>query len=172
MSRRIVRGDVYYAELDPVIGSEQGGLRPVLVLQNNNGNAYAPTVIVAAITSRVKPILPTHLPLSCTGALKNGSVVLLEQLRTIDKLRLRRYVCSVGPATLRLVESALAVSLGMGHRGLSSRSVMVMVLCSVCKGNFEDGGLHLHPLSDTHDARETCDYCGMRTGYTYEVKGA
>lgn len=90
--REIRRGDIYYADLSPVVGSEQGGIRPVLVIQNNTGNAYSPTVIVAAVTSKPKTKLPTHVILRDRKGLEKNSVVLLEQVRTIDKSRLREYV--------------------------------------------------------------------------------
>ena len=95
--RRYYRGQVYYANLNPVVGSEQGGDRPVLILQNNTGNRYANTVIVAAISSKrdAKHSQPTHCPIRQFGVLEHPSVVLLEQLRTIDKSRLRRYVGSL-----------------------------------------------------------------------------
>lgn len=95
--RRYYRGQVYYANLNPVVGSEQGGDRPVLILQNNTGNRYANTVIVAAISSKrdAKHRQPTHCPIGQFGVLEHPSVVLLEQLRTLDKSRLRRYVGSL-----------------------------------------------------------------------------
>ena len=87
------RGEIYFADLDPVRGSEQGGVRPVLILQNNTGNRYSPTVIAAAVTSRgKKPALPTHVQLEGVRGLRAGSIVLLEQLRTLDKSRLLRRV--------------------------------------------------------------------------------
>lgn len=90
--KQIKRGEIYYADLSPIVGSEQGGLRPVLVLQNDMGNRYSPTTIVAAITSReTKSDLPTHVKIDADG-LKTASTVLLEQIRTIDKSRLGQYV--------------------------------------------------------------------------------
>ena len=90
--REIRRGDIYHANLNPVVGSEQGGYRPVLVIQNNRGNKHSPTVVVAAITSRPKHKMPTHVPLKGIVGLEKDSVVLLEQLRTIDKKHLDDYV--------------------------------------------------------------------------------
>ena len=93
----IKRGDIYYADLSPVVGSEQGGIRPVLIIQNDVGNRHSPTVICAAITSRMnKAKLPTHIELSTKKyQIVKDSVILLEQIRTIDKKRLREYVCHV-----------------------------------------------------------------------------
>ena len=109
------RGEIYYADLRPVVGSEQGGVRPVLIIQNNVGNRYSPTVICAAITSRMnKPRLPTHIELSAkTTAMAKDSVILLEQLRTIDKQRLRERIGAIDGELLRRVDAALLVSLAL-----------------------------------------------------------
>ena len=109
----IRRGDVYYADLRPVVGSEQGGIRPVLVIQNDVGNRHSPTVIVAAITSQInKSKLPTHVELSARQyEMVKDSVVLLEQLRTIDKRRLKERVCHLDGEIMRRVNHALMVSL-------------------------------------------------------------
>ena len=107
------RGDIYYADLSPVVGSEQGGVRPVLIIQNDTGNRHSPTVIVAAITSQInKSKLPTHVELSsrCYEMVKD-SVILLEQLRTIDKRRLKERVCHLDGEILTKVDKALEISL-------------------------------------------------------------
>ena len=111
----IRRGDIFYADLRPVVGSEQGGVRPVLIIQNDVGNRHSPTVICAAITSQMnKAKLPTHVELdSSRYALVKDSVVLLEQLRTIDKKRLRDKVCHLDREILRKVERALLISLDL-----------------------------------------------------------
>lgn len=115
MTRAVLRGDIYRADLSPVIGSEQGGVRPTLVIQNDIGNKYSPTVIVAAITSRDKPRLPTHIRLEGLQTLERNSVALLEQIRTIDKSRLSEYIGSVGTETMKAVDAALAVSVGLRY---------------------------------------------------------
>ena len=109
----IQRGDVYYADLRPVVGSEQGGVRPVLIIQNNVGNRHSPTVICAAITSQMhKANLPTHVELNCDKYdLAKDSVVLLEQLRTIDKKRLKDKVCHLDNQILVKIDKALEISL-------------------------------------------------------------
>ena len=110
----IRRGDIYYADLSPVVGSEQGGLRPVLIVQNDVGNKYSPTVIAAAITSKMsKAKLPTHIDVTASqvGLLKD-SVILLEQIRTIDKLRLKERVGHLDDNTMWSVNDALSVSFG------------------------------------------------------------
>ena len=109
----IKRGDIYYADLRPVVGSEQGGVRPVLIIQNDTGNRHSPTVICAAITSRMnKAKLPTHVELSAGRyALVKDSVILLEQVRTIDKKRLKEKVCHLDCEILKKVDKALTISL-------------------------------------------------------------
>jgi mRNA interferase MazF len=169
MSKEITRGDVFFANLEPVIGSEQGGNRPVLIVQNNLGNRHAPTVIIAAITSKPKPPLPTHLPIRCFPELGAGSVVLLEQLRTIDKCRLGRYVGSVGAANMALVDAAIAVSLDVRR---ANAAPDVMTLCHTCKMQFEDGGFTVRLLSNLNDPKDTCDFCNHRRGFDYEVERA
>ena len=111
----IKRGDIYYADLSPVVGSEQGGLRPVLIIQNDIGNRYSPTVIAAAITSRMgKNRLPTHIDIHADRVgLAKDSVVLLEQIRTIDKQRLKEKMGHLDDRTMNEVNSAIAISFGL-----------------------------------------------------------
>jgi len=111
----VKRGDIYYANLSPVVGSEQGGHRPVLVIQNDVGNKYSPTVIVAAITSQIsKAKLPTHVEVSSQMYnLEKDSVILLEQLRTVDKRRLREKVTHLSEEIMVKVDEAIRVSLGL-----------------------------------------------------------
>ena len=112
----IRRGDIFYADLSPVIGSEQGGLRPVLIVQNDVGNKYSPTVIAAAITSKqTKAKLPTHIDISGPDSgLTKDSVVLLEQIRTIDKTRLKEKMGHLDDGTMDNVDSAIQISFGIG----------------------------------------------------------
>ncbi len=112
----IKRGDIYYADLSPVVGSEQGGLRPVLIIQNDVGNRYSPTVIAAAITSRMgKSRLPTHIDIHADRVgLAKDSVVLLEQIRTLDKRRLKERMGHLDDSTMQTVNYAIAVSFGIG----------------------------------------------------------
>ena len=111
----VKRGDIYYADLSPIIGSEQGGVRPVLIIQNDVGNRHSPTIICAAITSRMnKAKLPTHIEISSGRYhLVKDSVILLEQIRTIDKKRLRVYVCHVDSRMMGKVNHAIQISLGL-----------------------------------------------------------
>ena len=118
MEKTILRGELYYADLNPVIGSEQGGIRPIIVIQNNVGNRHSPTIIVAAITSKslTKTPLPTHHLLRNASGLEQESIVLLEQIRTIDKQRLKDYVGELDRFDMQQVDRALAVSVGLAGR--------------------------------------------------------
>ena len=115
MDSNIKRGDIYYADLSPVVGSEQGGIRPVLIVQNNVGNRYSPTVIAAAITSQInKAKMPTHITLGAPNyGLTKDSIILTEQIRTLDKRRLRERAGCIPPDDMRRVDEALGVSMGL-----------------------------------------------------------
>ncbi len=112
---RVKRGDIYYADLSPVVGSEQGGIRPVLIVQNDIGNKYSPTVIAAAITSqRDKTKLPTHIEVTASSCgLAKDSIVLLEQIRTLDKRRLKERMGMLDEASMGQIDKALSVSFGL-----------------------------------------------------------
>ena len=114
----IKRGDIYYADLSPVVGSEQGGVRPVLIVQNDVGNKFSPTVIAAAITSqKYKTNLPTHIQVYANDCgLAKDSIVLLEQVRTLDKRRLRERMGNLAPDDMNRINRALSVSFGLGPR--------------------------------------------------------
>ncbi len=113
----IKRGELYYADLSPVVGSEQGGIRPVLIVQNDTGNKFSPTVIGAAVTSKLnKAKLPTHIELNANEfGLPKNSVILLEQIRTLDKKRLKEKIGELPPITMKKVNVALLISLGFGE---------------------------------------------------------
>ncbi len=116
MTQQIVkRGDIFYADLSPVVGSEQGGIRPVIVIQNNIGNKYSPTVIIAAITSQInKAKLPTHVEISSEDyGLNKDSVVLLEQIRTLDKRRLKEKIGHMTDEDMKKVDTAILVSMAL-----------------------------------------------------------
>jgi mRNA interferase MazF len=115
MAQVVKRGDIFYADLSPVIGSEQGGIRPVLIVQNDIGNKYSPTVIVAAITSQInKAKLPTHIEINSDEyGLNKDSVILLEQVRTIDKRRLKDKIGHINDELMSLVDEGLMISLGL-----------------------------------------------------------
>lgn len=118
----VKRGDIYYADLSPVVGSEQGGLRPVLIIQNDVGNKYSPTVIAAAITSKLgKSKMPTHIDVYADKfGLAKDSVILLEQIRTIDKKRLKEKMGHLDTGIMQQVNSALSVSFGLNPTGVST----------------------------------------------------
>ncbi|MEA5142133.1 MAG: type II toxin-antitoxin system PemK/MazF family toxin [Oscillibacter sp.] len=120
MDTNVKRGDIYYADLSPVVGSEQGGVRPVLIVQNDTGNRHSPTVIVAAITSQMgKAKLPTHIELAAQSyGLPKDSVILLEQIRTLDKRRLRERMGRVEGDIMEQVDAAIAVSFGLQRNRL------------------------------------------------------
>ena len=117
----VKRGDIFYADLSPVVGSEQGGVRPVLIVQNDTGNRHSPTVIAAAITSQMgKAKLPTHIEVSsASSGLPKDSVILLEQVRTLDKRRLRERMGRADRGVMEQVDEAIAVSFGLGRGTLT-----------------------------------------------------
>lgn len=167
MNTPIYRGDLYFANLDPSIGCEQGGVRPVLVIQNNIGNLHSDTTIVAAITGRKKPGLPTHVLLPKSAGLRDDSIILLEQLRTIDKMRFEQKIGTLSAEQLRLVDIALMTSLGV--RGVP-HNFMVMTLCRSCAQTFRNTNDHILRRADfRQETREQCTLCNSRTGYDYEV---
>ncbi len=106
----IRRGEIYYADLSPVVGSEQGGVRPVVIIQNDKGNQYSPTTIIAPITSRTKTKIPTHVFIN-NSCLKNQSIILLEQIRIIDKSRLIEYIGKLTQDEISKINTAIAISL-------------------------------------------------------------
>lgn len=114
----VKRGDIYYADLSPVVGSEQGGIRPVLIVQNDVGNKFSPTVIAAAITSQKdKTKLPTHISVSSQKCgLAKDSIVLLEQIRTIDKQRLKEHMGHLDDGAMNRIDEALSISFGLGNQ--------------------------------------------------------
>ena len=148
MLSNIKRGDIFYADLSPVVGSEQGGLRPVLIIQNDVGNRYSPTVIAAAITSRMgKTRLPTHIDIHADRVgLARDSVILLEQIRTLDKRRLKEKMGHLDNAVMTQVNNAIAVSFGLGDTvGASPLSAELTssgeAVASVAD-NYEENGRH------------------------------
>ena len=164
MNRTYLRGDMYYADLGRGIGSEQEGYRPVLILQNNTGNKYSPTVIVAAISSKVDP---THYLLQAENGLELPSLVLLEQLRTIDKKRLGAYIGRLEEKHIRKINHALAVSVGLIEEVPEN---LIMCLCPACANNFYGtGSYYLRRVHPERVEKDICTYCGQRPGFDYEV---
>lgn len=166
MHTHVVRGDVYLADLDPVCGCEQGGTRPVLVVQNNTGNSHSATTIVAAIAQR-RPSQPTHVAIHDAPELKPDSVVLLEQLRTIDEMRLAKKLCALDIKRMHLVDVALMASLGIR---LAPRDPMLMTLCRTCEQSFRDADdFTLRQVDPNQGTKELCTVCNMHTGYDFHV---
>ena len=166
---QVKRGDIYYADLRPVVGSEQGGVRPVLIIQNDIGNKHSPTVICAAITSQMnKAKLPTHVELdSSRYALVKDSVVLLEQLRTLDKRRLENYVCTLDRTEMEKINKAIRRSTGIPK---IIEKPLVVSLCRVCAGNFYDvPGHYIRRVNPEQRYKDTCMFCNVRNGYDYYI---
>lgn len=116
--KEIEKGDIYYASLDPIIGSEQSGNRPVVVVQNNIGNKYSPTVLIAPITSKVnsKPNLPTHIFIKKNGKIIHDSIILIEQIRVIDKQRLQEFLCKIDPEKIDEINKAIVEGFDLDNK--------------------------------------------------------
>lgn len=169
MNKTYLRGDMYYADLGRGIGSEQEGYRPVIIIQNNVGNKHSPTVIVAAISSKVdaKAKLPVHCFLEAGNGLELPSIILLEQIRTIDKRRLTEYIGRLDEKHIRKFNHALAVSVGLIEEMPDS---LILCLCPACANNFYGtGSYYLHRVNPEQTERDICTYCGQRPGFDYEV---
>ena len=169
MNKTYLRGDMYYADLGRGIGSEQEGYRPVLIIQNDTGNKHSPTVIVAAISSKVdaKAKLPTHYLLKAENGLELPSLVLMEQLRTIDKRRLETYIGHLEEQHIRRLNRALAVSVGLIEETPKN---LIMCLCPACANNFYGtGSYYLRRVHPGRVEKDICTYCGQRPGFDYEV---
>lgn len=165
MSRTYLRGDLYYADLGHGIGSEQKGTRPVVIIQNNVGNKYSPTVIIAAITSKAK--LPTHYYLDAGNGLTQPSLVLLEQICTVDKRRLSGYIGRLDEKLIRDINHALAVSIGLIE---SVPSKLTLCLCGACADAFRDtGAFALREAAPGQAEKEICAYCKERMGVHFNV---
>ena len=166
--RALIQG-LYYADLGRGIGSEQEGYRPVLIIQNDTGNKHSPTVIVAAISSKVyaKAKLPTHYLLKAKNGLELPSLVLMEQLRTIDKRRLETYIGHLEEPHIRRLNRALAVSVGLIEETPKN---LIMCLCPACANNFYGtGSYYLRRVHPERVEKDICTYCGQRPGFDYEV---
>ena len=169
MKHTYLRGDIYYADLGHGVGSEQEGCRPVVIIQNNVGNKYSPTVIVASITSKAgeKAKLPTHYYIDTGGDLKLPSIVLLEQLRTVDKRRLGNFIGHLSEKHICGINHALAVSIGL-IKNVPQK--LTLCLCSTCANNFYNPGIYYLRRVDPHQtAKGTYTYCNSRKGLDYEV---
>ncbi len=135
------RGDMYYADLSPYIGSEQGGRRPVVIIQNDVGNQHSPTVIIAAVTSKIltKAKLPVHVQLPHGLGLEKNSIALLEQIRTIDKSRLEDFIGKLDEQTMRCIDKALGISVGLDKK-IDWNDGIELCLCGRCASDFGETG--------------------------------
>ena len=169
MSRTYLRGDMYYADLGRGVGSEQEGYRPVVIIQNNTGNKHSPTVIVAAISSKVgvKPKLPTHYFINAESGLDYPSIVLMEQIRTLDKRRLAKYIGRLGKEHIQGMNHALAVSIDLAHVAAQSLNIC---LCSACAEKFRSTGtFSLRRIHSQRAGERTCHFCNQRMGAEFEI---
>ena len=151
------------------IGSEQEGYRPVVIIQNDVGNKHSPTVIIASITSKkdAKPKLPTHYYIDAENGLELPSIVLLEQLRTVDKRRLGNFIGHLSEKHIHGINHALAVSIGLIE---SVPKKLILCLCSACADNFYGTGAYsLRRIDPQQTEKDTCTYCNQRKGYDYEI---
>ena len=157
--KRIRRGDIFFANLDPVVGSEQGNDRPVLIVQNDIGDAHSPTVIIAPLTKNLhKKQLPTHVLIPKLNGLEADSMVLAEQIRTIDRSRLSHYVGRIGRDLQAHVDNALAICIGLERKRPAKGELLELSLCSRCEGDFGKSG-YLLVKKGWQAVKEQCDFC-------------
>ena len=162
MEERISRGQVHFALLDPVLGCEQGGRRPVVVVSNNIGNRHGSPVIAVPVTTGEKAQLPTHVALGGLGGRAERYTALYEQVRTIDKRRLGRRVGRVGAQGMALIDTALETALALAE------DAEALVLCRKCAECFRDSGLfRLRRVDPEETPRETCSVCSAHSGCEY-----
>lgn len=167
--KEIKRGQIYIADLNPVVGSEQGGVRPFLILQNDIGNLHSPTIIGAAVTSNTaKDRLPTHVFVAPRECLRSKSIVLLEQVRTIDKSRLKRYLCTLDHSTMEAVNRALLTSIDL--RAPRYRPLTICV-CPFCIRRFYDSNLYFQRSLRFENEQYRCDICQKNPAQKYYVYG-
>lgn len=169
MKNTYLRGELYYADLGNGVGSEQNGYRPVVIIQNDVGNKHSPTTIVAAISTQIKTkaTLPTHYHLKLGNGLVQPSMVMLEQIRTIDKSRMGQYIGKLSDEEVKGLNHALAISIGL----IPTRPEKItLCLCSTCAENFYGtGAFFLRKVNAIEVEKEVCTYCSQRTGFTYDI---
>jgi mRNA interferase MazF len=171
-SKTIKRGDIYYADLGQTVGSEQGFSRPVLVVQNNVGNRYSPTIIIAPLTGNIrKTNMPTHVFIPRVGGLRHDSLALVEQLRAVDRMRLDGYVGCISEESQMEIDTALAVAIGIEERRSPKGELFILTLCSRCEGDFIESGLVV-VRKGWQKIKEDCDFCNARKGITFGVFSA
>lgn len=164
MKKTIKRGEIYYANLDPTVGSEQKGNRPVVICQNEVGNKHSPTVVVAPITAKlIKNPLPTHVKLySGKCGISQDSIILTEQIRTIDRLRLGNYIGALDDKAMERLDKALSVSIGIIEKPL------ILSLCHRCESNFRNAG-YILVKRGWQEHKEACNLCHTGMGLDFVV---
>jgi len=168
-TNQIRRGDIFYADLNPVIGSEQGDTRPVLVVSNNIGNKYSPTIIVIPITSSPrKNKQSTHVTIPYSCGLEVDSIALAEQIRTIDRSRLDSYIGHIGNSSKTAIDKALAVCVGLDRQRSPKGGITALSLCRRCEADFRDGGYVL-VKQGWQEVKETCDFCRVHKGLNFAI---
>ena len=161
----IRRGEIYYANLNPVVGSEQGHTRPVIVVQNNTGNRYSPTIVIVPITCNIKKTaLPTHVGIPHFSGLEVDSMALVEQIRTLDRSRFTEYIGRIGDETQKEIDNALAVCVGIKK----ASDTLTLCLCRRCEENFRDSGCVV-VKKGYQEFKKTCDYCGTKLGLVFGI---
>ena len=169
MKRTYYRGELYYADLGIGVGSEQNGYRPVVVIQNDVGNKHSPTTIVAAVSTQIKSKakLPTHFYVSHECGLVQPSIIMLEQIRTIDKARMDKYIGKLSESEILGLNHALAISIGLIP---TSPTRITLCLCEACAQNYSVTGSFILRRKDLHEnEKKLCNYCSKNVGEDYDV---
>jgi len=170
-AKRTKRGDIYYANLNPVIGSEQGENRPVLVVQNNVGNAHSPTTVIVPLTCNInKSSLPTHVIIPKIHGLEADSLALVEQIRTIDNSRIDGYIGRINRSVQSKIDHALEVCVGLKNKRSAKGELMTLVLCRRCENDFRDSG-YVVVKQGWQDIKDDCDFCKVRLGLLFGIFG-
>jgi len=167
--KSIKRGDIYYANLNPVVGSEQGDARPVLVTQNNKGNKHSPTIVIVPITGNLKKNrLPTHVLIPQASGLNVDSLALVEQIRTLDRTRFGDYIGRIGGVVQREIDNALAACVGIDNNISKKSEILTLCLCSRCEDDFWHNDCILIKKGWQKD-KKLCDFCETRYGFEFRV---
>jgi len=165
--KQIVRGDVFLADLSPVRGSEQGGTRPVIIISNNYSNVHSTTVIIAPVTGQKKKRKAAHVALIRIPFLDKDSLALLEQPRTIDRVRLQRFLGHLSTGVMGRVDAAIGISVDLPRDSRDS----LITLCPDCAARFyQSRAFHIRRLNRKQKPECTCDFCGGKSGYTYLIR--
>ena len=172
-TKPIKRGDIYYADLNPVTGSEQGGVRPCLVVQNDLGNTYSPTIVIVPITCKLsKNPLPTHVTIPRSYGLETDSLALTEQIRTVDRSRISGYIGHIGGKTQLEIDKALAVCLGFENKRAAKGELLILCLCPRCENSFRNSGYIVVGKGGPEAKKSDCDFCSVGRGLIFGVFNA